>query len=559
MKKLVLFFLLISVSFIKANPMFTISSIYYYTIFAYPHDILKWPKKGIFFYTYPQTLPWQGNVTNINERPNDTYISNYNDLEFPAPGDYQGDPSSIRSYMKVSSYAYNNRYSLGGIYNLDSWGKFYFEFGTNRIDLELNSEGVVRGGEDGAYQLVPFNAGTTSQRRFYDFQLIYANYIFNNPFGLKIQYQSKKSFEPMSFLNFTRDGTTYQSKHLTWGWTTVACSHIFGVPQQNADAWFLNDYTIYDGGQLDLQLSYEHNGNHKSGIRYRTRTERGKHYSWNGDNITGNYTTDSRYEDEIKDNLIRAYSKIRFWKFGDLDLGFLFFAQYGSYKENTVSTNRQLESEALSTDAKTEYTIETNPWLNFKFDKGTFDMGILFELSYTSMKNTAPRWNGALGITQKDVVRNSYAYNDWSPSWESFSQGSYLFLATGAEAIADINIYGRLSAIASLTLLRKYSFITKEYGDSEIPQGSSEYVFNKSHTRNDYKNETWMTGSIGIAYGWGPLQTIVSMQLPLAYLVEKNTELENTSTKLLDKTQRNVWAVQEPISFRLLFIFGLER
>ena len=186
MKKLILTLLLTSVAFIKANPIFTISSIYFYTIFAYPHDILKWPKKGVFLYVYPQTLPWQGNVTNINERPNDTYISNYNDFDFPTPGDYHGDPASIRSYMKVSSYAYDNRYSFGGIYNLDNWGKVYFEFGTNQVDLELNSEGIVRGGEDGNYELVPFTAGTKAKRRYYDFQLIYANYLFNNPFGLKV-------------------------------------------------------------------------------------------------------------------------------------------------------------------------------------------------------------------------------------------------------------------------------------------------------------------------------------------------------------------------------------
>jgi hypothetical protein len=108
-------------------------------------------------------------------------------------------------------------------------------------------------------------------------------------------------------------------------------------------------------------------------------------------------------------------------------------------------------------------------------------------------------------------------------------------------------------------LLRKYSFITKEYGSSEIPAGGSNYVFHSSHIRDDYKNETWMTGSIGLVYGLGPVQTIFTMQLPLAYLLEKNTELTQNGTKQVDLTQRNVWAVQEPVSFRLLLIFGLER
>jgi hypothetical protein len=49
------------------------------------------------------------------------------------------------------------------------------------------------------------------------------------------------------------------------------------------------------------------------------------------------------------------------------------------------------------------------------------------------------------------------------------------------------------------------------------------------------------------------------MHLPLAYLLEKQTELSTTSTTLVDRDQRNVWAVQEPVSFRLLVVVGLER
>jgi len=108
-------------------------------------------------------------------------------------------------------------------------------------------------------------------------------------------------------------------------------------------------------------------------------------------------------------------------------------------------------------------------------------------------------------------------------------------------------------------LLRKYSFITKEYGSSDIPDGGKEYAFSPSHTRHDYKNETWMSGSVGFSCGWGPMQILATMQLPLAYLLEKNTKLENSGSTLVDLTQRNVWAVQEPVSFRLLVVVGLER
>jgi hypothetical protein len=391
--------------------------------------------------------------------------------------------------------------------------------------------------------------------------------------GFKFQYQDKNTDPPQSQIRYLRNGREVVSNHLTWGWTTTPCAHIFRNPNevfsQNFDAWLLNNYTLYKGGQLDLQLSYEY-GDHKSGIRYRRTSERGQYYEWRGrglDSLTaagvnfdGSYFTDSRYEDEIADDLIRAYSKIRFWKIGDVDLGLLFFLQYVDRNKNRVSTNRNLESDPLQGDEENEYTIEVNPWVNYKFGKSYFDFGLLFELSYTGMDNISPRWNNATGAIQKDVIRDSSPYEyGFSPSWETFSQGNYYFFATGFEANTAVNLSGRFSALGSLLLLRKYSFITKEYGSSSITAGGNSYVFRKSYTRDDYKTETWMTGSIGISYGWGPVQTIATMQFPLAWLLVKQTELSDTNTKLVNLTQKNVWAVQEPISFRLLFVFGLER
>ena len=565
MKKLLCILVLLSATSVHGNPNFTIGSNPFYTFLAYPHDILRWPNKAAFSYMYPQTLPWQGHVTNLSERPNDTYISNYTDFEFPVPDGYAGDPNAIRSYMKVSSYAYNNRYSMGAIWGFGDWGKVYLELGTNRLDMELRATGVVR--NNSTLELIPVAAQTDAARRYYDIQMVYANYLFGNPIGLRVQYQMKSTEAPESEITFQRNGTTVRSNHLTWGWTTSPCAHIFGTSSQNFDAWFLNDYTLFKGGQLDLQLSYEY-GNNKSAIRYRRRSEHGQKYYWQsnvadtipGADFNGRYITDSRYEDEIADDLIRAYSKMRFWKIGDADLGLLFFVQYARRGNNTVSTTRDLDSEPLSSDTETEYTIEVNPWLNYRFGKSYFDFGVLLELSTTAMENTSPRWNSAIGATQNDILRNSSAWtNGFTPSWESFSRGRNTFFATGFEASTAVNISGRFSALASLLLLRKYSFITKEYGSSAIPTSGKEYTFAVSHTRHDYKNETWMTGSVGFMYGLGPFQLLMTMHLPLAYLLEKNTELSDTSTKLVDLTQRNVWAVQEPVSFRLLLVVGLER
>lgn len=565
MKKLVFNLLLVLSSSASANPHFTVGSNPYYTYLAYPHDILYWPNGAVFSHFYPQTIPWQGHVTNLNQRPNDTYISNYNYFDFPVPNGYNGDPDAIRSYMRASSYIFQNRIGVGGIWNFGVFGKVFLELGTTQIDMEQRVEGIVRNNE--TLELIPVTARTDGLRSQYDFHFIYANYLFGNPIGFSAKYKSNNMDHPESEIRFTKNGQETVSNHLTWGWTTTPCAHIFETSSQNFDAWFLNDYTLFSGGQLDLQLSYEIE-DHKSAIRYRTRKESGQTYFWKsslpdsipGAEFTGSYITDDRYEDEIADDLIRAYSKIRFWKIGDANLGLLFFLQYADRNNNTVSTVEEANSEPLSSDSENEYTIEVNPWLNYNFGKSYFDFGLLFEFSLTDMANTSPRWNGEIGATENGVIRNSSPYESgFSSSWESFSQGNYKFFATGFEASTAINISGRFFALASILLLRKYSFINKEYGSSDIPNGGNEYVFTASHTRDDYKNETWMTGSVGIAYGWGPLQLLATMHLPLAYLLEKNTELTDNSKTLVDLTQRNVWAVQEPVSFRFLVIFGLER
>ena len=122
-EELVFTLLVLLTSSAFANPHFTIGSNPFYTYFAYPHDILNWPNAAIFSHFYPQTLPWQGHVTNLSQRPNDTYISNYNNFDFPVPNGYTGDPNDIKSFMRASSYVYQNRFSLGGIWNFGDWGK----------------------------------------------------------------------------------------------------------------------------------------------------------------------------------------------------------------------------------------------------------------------------------------------------------------------------------------------------------------------------------------------------------------------------------------------------
>jgi hypothetical protein len=89
--------------------------------------------------------------------------------------------------------------------------------------------------------------------------------------------------------------------------------------------------------------------------------------------------------------------------------------------------------------------------------------------------------------------------------------------------------------------LRKYSNLRKVYGNSYVPDEGGNFEFNKTHIRIDHRNETWMTGSLGLTYGFGSLQFISILQFPIPYLNKRETKLENTNNDILfDHERRNV-------------------
>jgi hypothetical protein len=112
----------------------------------------------------------------------------------------------------------------------------------------------------------------------------------------------------------------------------------------------------------------------------------------------------------------------------------------------------------------------------------------------------------------------------------------------------------------SLTLLKKYTNVRKVYGESHVPEDGGIYEFDKTHIRNDNRNETWMTGSVGATWGKGPIQLIGILQFPLAYLNKRGTKLKNVENQVLfENNKKNVWQVQQPASIRLLIVCALSK
>lgn len=561
MRKVTFIFLfcVLIIELTKSNPFFTIGSNFYYTIFGYPHDLLRWTKqRSVYFILQPQTLPWQGDVTNINNRPSDSYTSTYQSVEFETPSGYTGDPNAIKSWMNLSSYIYKNNFQIGGVYRTN-FGTFLAEISQIKMDMELTSNGTGRAyetvGNTTQYFMVPFDAGTFSRQKFLNAQIIYANRLFNIPFGVKFQYQSKSSDKPWGHLNFVDNGKAYQTNHLTWGWATFGCAKIFGYSHINTDAFFQNSYTVYNGNQIDAQLSFELDGNYKTGIRYRRLREDGDSYTWKDDatkKFYGDYYVDTKWKNALYDDLIRGYSKINLLNFNKANAGILLFLQYDRYSTN--KENKLVNGDPISEAKTREFTIETNPFLNYQLDGGYVDCGILIEFSKALYDNTEDRWNSVAGLTQKNVYWSTSPNNGWDESWERFSKGDHWFFATGVEINPSINVYKGLNLDLRLTILKKFTYQKKLYGTPIIPTGKNSYEFSETHSRENSKNETWVSGEIGFQYKISAFDILFGFQTPIAYLLSKETKLYSGNKKLFEHEKVNMWQVQTPSSLRLQIV-----
>jgi hypothetical protein len=425
--------------------------------------------------------------------------------------------------------------------------------------MNLSARGVARSEpSEGSYVLVPFDGATRAQRDDYSFKVIHAREFLGNPLGVKVEYARRTADQPEGYVRFTRDGAEYRVPHLTWGWATQGCSHIFGYPNINVDAFFQDRYTVFAGRQWDLQLSYEHAGNWKSGVRYRASRQDGDNYSWRydeGSPFSGRYQADPHWRDRESGKLLRAYSKARFLREGAFDGGVLFFAQYESDVDSRV--NKQVEAEPGSREGKRGFALEANPYFNYALAGGFVDFGLLLELSRTGMRNTEPRWNPASDSEQRDVLWSSAPNVGWSEHWEDFSRGRTWFLATGAETDVSVPVYRGLSTLLRVTLLRKATFTRKDYGNSEVPEDEASYEFFQTHRRRDVLHETWMTGMLGFSYRWRAAKIYLTQNLPTAYLLAQRTKLADNDRVLFEHEQRQMWQVQRPSGSRVFVVYSI--
>ena len=98
----------------------------------------------------------------------------------------------------------------------------------------------------------------------------------------------------------------------------------------------------------------------------------------------------------MADHLFRAYSKVRFWRWGDLDAGVLFFGQLASF--STQKVNKLTDSDPASNQGQFEFILPPGSLA------GQVSLTIEGKSSAWNLPLTIYDQNTPIQVTEKDGV-----------------------------------------------------------------------------------------------------------------------------------------------------------
>jgi hypothetical protein len=534
-----------------AKPSFTITGDPQAAFFAFPHKLTLLPAPALYLSLNYGPLPWMGNITNPALRPNDSYTSNYQSVQFDTPADYTGDPASVDSWAEFNGT--NDLYTaaLGFIGRTGSWS-YMAEVSGSFNSMQLKAAGIARGYSEAAgarlYSLVPFSANTSNTQGTFTGTVALAMPLSGIPVGFKLEGEYIPPNTVAGGFSKTKDGVETANGHLTWGWATTGCSNIFGFEHRDdvIDSFFLDSYDVVSGLRLNAQGSAQLPFA-EPGLRLRYSDLSGNTYAWN--DATVSYQTNEAVKLEKRQGMIRGYSAFDLIKEKALTIGVLGFLEYDANR-SAYQPRDTMGATTMPTSWKDEsdYVLEANPYLNAVLGERSYlDFGLLLEGAYQRFDTKYARWSSALG-SLVEAYQDSSPIHGWSQYWEGFSKNDQGFFATGFEAVYRLGITKEVSLTATTLSLLKLTGERKDYGSSTGDPG--EYA--SKFVRSGYKRELWLTGSFGVNVLLGGVVSTIAVDLPLAYLLYQTTKLTDlaTSAVIFDHEKANVFQVQEPVKLR---------
>ena len=539
--------------FVGSNPQLS--------VIAYPQDVLLLNKDYISFQISYQSLPWWGDLDEPMNKPNDSYTSTEENINF-VKDDNDTQNSYFKQYNSISSV--KNRLNYFHKWEEKLSGLFTLSYDYNAMTGEAS--GNLRSLETGTPVYVPFSYSVSHPFHNYYLQGIFGFEFAGLPVGLKLGFGQDISMEPVHSFSFKTGGVDYSSKRLVWGWSTAACSHIFGVKNINGDAWFQNQYSIGPLSKLDVQLGTTFAFG-KFGARFRYSSGIQEQYAWVAEttnttlnaNFKGDYQKQT-WAKKTDDFLYRIYGNIFWDKTENYSINTLFFLGLDSYtSHNALLENLQVQNNSRQTYSS--IVVEANPNVNIYLGPNfVFDAAILLEYVHTGYENLYDHWNPLIGGS-KSAYWSTTAYRGDEYWWENYSYAQENFFDAGLDVNLTIPLYGDASQSLGLGLNlfvnSKFTAISKYYGDNQ--NTTTDVVFNEVDVRDTFKREIWFNSVLMLIYRNDRITYRLELVEPLIYSLLSHTKVLDAkrSTLYYENEKNRNWAVQEGLLISLTVSYEL--
>lgn len=537
--------------------LFFIGSHPFFSIIAFPQDLMLFRIDSISYTISYQSLPWHGDVDEPENRPNESYTLTEQSISF-----VQDEKDTEKSWFNQSGSRCLIKNKIDLVYSINQNCKNLISLSYQIDKRENNAEGNLKAEEDDESYYVPFKYQHTQSLYKYYLYTILAFSINRTPIGIKLGYGKQDNSSMKNTLEATVNGTNIYSNRLLWGWTTVGCNKIFGFSHINGDAWYQNSFSFGPTTRYDIQLGITFSG-FKFGNRFRYILGKKDQYGWITTNTNSvlkkNFygTYEKKRWAKISDEYInRTYANINLKKNRYMALNILlffgidFFEEQSILSENTEYQNSDLES------FKT-YIIEANPNINIKLkNRLVIDAAVLLEYAYTRYENLYQRYNNIIKASRMTFWDTSvYAGDEYS--WENFSYADEYFFDIGFEIDASIPLYGRKNQVLALMIMllenTKFTKTKKYFGNNE--NTSHDTKFNITGYRINYKREIWLHTTFSIFYKINKVHFRFDLIQPLIYSLSKSTSvLDNNQNKLFYCEKLQQLAIQEGTT--LVFSIG---
>jgi len=507
-----------------SNPDFSFS--------LFPQDISKQNSNVFFFYPSYCKSPWWGDIDEVTNKPSGA-VYTITGTEIYKSTAYFNESAKLHTFGNNFGYSYRPS------------EKF-----TLRIDLDYildalrdRAEGNFTNSsnpEDTTY--IPFDYSLRHTLNSFRMSATAGFPLFDIPFGVKIGAGVKNTLALKSDFNFTKNDTLKVSTSRTlWGWSTVGCSHIFGVRATEGDAWLQSSFSrgpIYtleltSGASLDKI---------NAGISLLYNFGRQDHYRWKPDTsnskLTGDTVIDQNFiGDYERSDWTKKSHRGQFSVYGNFHWikaemfslnSFVRMGYTGDVAGNALIANLEVESDSKETrrgfllEADPNINIKLGPWLNY------IDLALLLQYEYYRTNNTYLRWfNGGRTKTYWDTEIQGLD----ETVWETFSYANQNIFNTGMELSAMFPLFNNKLGKMGLGLMMsgnvQYNFQTKYFGEND----SASVEFNVNGRRENYTREVSLGTVLMLQYIKNQYSIRLETVSPLLHSQMFRTRLANAKGK----------------------------